>query len=145
MMLSVTLAKRSTELPLFLPMIIFLPGTLISLDHPFVENAITHGLINKKDGDKNLSVRFKNQGDFTVCEVEDNGIGRKASTRTRSIFKKNDKPRGIEIAVKRLELHYDRSIDKKNVVKIIDKYDSEGISAGTKVTIKLNKTLKETT
>ncbi len=117
----------------------------LMLIHPFVENAITHGLINKKNGDKNLSVRFKNQEDFTVCEVEDNGIGRKASTRTRSILKGNDKQRGIEIAVKRLELHYDRSIDKKNVVKIIDKYDSEGNSAGTKVTIKLSKTLKETT
>ncbi len=117
----------------------------LMLIHPFVENAITHGLINKKEGEKNVWVRFKKQGNLAICEVEDNGIGRKVSARTRSVLKKNGKQRGIEIAVKRLELHFDRSIDTNDAVKIIDKYDSEGIAMGTKVTIRLNKLLKETT
>ena len=50
------------------------------LVQPFVENAILHGLLNKPGDDKLLEVRFKKQDEFVICEIEDNGIGRKVSS-----------------------------------------------------------------
>jgi LytS/YehU family sensor histidine kinase len=41
---------------------------------PLVENAIWHGLLPKK-GDKKITVRFFQSGDFVTCIIEDNGIG----------------------------------------------------------------------
>lgn len=43
---------------------------------PFVENAILHGMKGKK-GRGQIDVRFEEQDDVLICEVEDNGVGRK--------------------------------------------------------------------
>lgn len=43
---------------------------------PFVENAILHGMKGKKDKGK-IDVRFIEQEKALICEVEDNGVGRK--------------------------------------------------------------------
>ena len=48
------------------------------LIQPHVENAILHGLKPKKDKG-HLSIRFRLDGDFLICEIEDDGIGRKAA------------------------------------------------------------------
>ena len=49
----------------------YLPSMLLQ---PVVENAIWHGLMPKK-GDKKITVRFFQSGDFVTCIIEDNGIG----------------------------------------------------------------------
>ncbi|MEP0936173.1 MAG: histidine kinase [Cyclobacteriaceae bacterium] len=48
---------------------------------PFVENAIEHGLKDKK-ADGLLSIRFKPEGSNVLLEVEDNGSGLNASANT---------------------------------------------------------------
>ena len=45
---------------------------------PFVENSIWHG-IAKKQGDGNISIHIKKEGEMVNCIVEDNGIGRQAN------------------------------------------------------------------
>lgn len=45
---------------------------------PFIENAITHGLLHKK-GPKKLWVEFEKNEDNLTCFVRDNGIGRTAA------------------------------------------------------------------
>lgn len=52
-----------------------LPPLLIQ---PYVENAIKHGLLHKK-GSKILKVHFYVESEALICEVTDNGIGRKKS------------------------------------------------------------------
>ncbi len=42
---------------------------------PFVENAVKHGLLHK-DGIKRLEVEFRTQGDWLICKISDNGVGR---------------------------------------------------------------------
>ncbi|MEP2023952.1 MAG: histidine kinase [Reichenbachiella sp.] len=42
---------------------------------PFVENAILHGM-KGKEGKGQIDVRFMEQKDVLICEVEDNGVGR---------------------------------------------------------------------
>jgi len=44
---------------------------------PFVENAIWHGLVHKKEHG-NIQLEIKNKNDHIICNLTDNGIGRKA-------------------------------------------------------------------
>ncbi len=104
------------------------------LVQPFVENAILHGLLNKKGNDKLLEVRFKKQGEFIICEIEDNGIGRKASAEKKSPLKASKKSRGIEVTEKRLEL---LNNSRENSIEIIDKLNAEGQTEGTLVILKI--------
>lgn len=52
-------------------------GTLIPtmLLQPFVENAVKHGLLHK-EGIKRLEIDFYEKGNYLVCEILDNGVGR---------------------------------------------------------------------
>ena len=101
---------------------------------PFVENAILHGLLNKPSSDKNLYIRFKMDKSYLICEVEDNGIGRNASAKTKSLMKHSKKSRGIEVTEKRLQLLHQSD---NNFIEIIDKKDDAGSPLGTLVIIKI--------
>lgn len=50
---------------------------------PFVENAIWHGLMHKKQEDGELKVTISMHGDAVRCEIEDNGVGRDRAARIR--------------------------------------------------------------
>lgn len=54
---------------------IAIPPMLIQ---PFVENAILHGFKSKTDGI--LTISFSEKNDCVICEIDDNGIGRNASS-----------------------------------------------------------------
>lgn len=45
---------------------------------PFVENAIKHGLLHKKE-ERELIIKFTQKSQLLVCKITDNGIGREAS------------------------------------------------------------------
>lgn len=104
------------------------------LVQPFVENAILHGLLNKTEEDKLLEVRFRKENEFIICEIEDNGIGRKASAEKKSPLKASKKSRGIEVTEKRLAL---LNNSKENNIEIIDKLNATNQSEGTLVIIKI--------
>ena len=101
---------------------------------PFVENAILHGLLKKPVGDKLLNIRFKREANVLICEVEDNGIGRKASETLESQLKNSKRSRGIEVTKKRLQM-----INNSEEVsfQIIDKTDEQEKATGTLVIIKI--------
>ncbi|MEH6764889.1 MAG: histidine kinase [Aequorivita antarctica] len=105
------------------------------LVQPFVENAILHGLLNKPGNDKLLEVRFRKEDTFVICEIEDNGIGRKAAAEKKSPLKASKKSRGIELTEKRLEL---LNQSQKNNIDIIDKTNEEGEAKGTLVILKIS-------
>jgi ligand-binding sensor domain-containing protein/two-component sensor histidine kinase len=50
---------------------------------PFVENAVVHGVSRKKDGSGLIHIRFDKDGDFVLCSVTDNGIGRENSAKNK--------------------------------------------------------------
>lgn len=99
---------------------------------PFVENAIIHGLLPKKDGIKELSINFKKGNDVVICEIEDSGIGRLAANQRKHIYKKEKKSRGLEVTKQRLAALSDHPEN----IEIIDKIE-DGKSLGTKVIIKI--------
>ncbi len=109
-----------------------IPALLVQ---PFVENAIIHGLLNKPDGNKKLHIHFSKGEASVICTIEDNGIGRKASSERTSIYERKNKSRGIQVTKKRLELLNPK---QKDTILFTDKYDSDGNSEGTIVTIKIS-------
>lgn len=96
---------------------------------PFVENAIKHGLMPKPSGERILTIRFIEEEKDIRCEIEDNGIGRKAS----ALLKKGDyRPsRGMALTEERLKI-----IRRENTTTQIQIQD---LPEGTRVTIKIPK------
>jgi sensor histidine kinase YesM len=103
---------------------------------PFVENAILHGLLNKKQGAKTLIITFRMFENYITCEIDDNGVGRNAAANDVNRIKKQVKSRGMEVTENRLQLLNTNNPQEKNI-EIIDKYDEQGQSLGTKVIIKI--------
>ncbi len=101
---------------------------------PFVENAIIHGLVPKKDNCF-LSIRFsKLSEDKLLCVVEDNGVGRKHSEKMKQERGASHKSYGMSITRKRLETLTKISNDDFSV-EVVDLYDDNGVASGTRVNI----------
>ena len=101
---------------------------------PFVENAIIHGLVPKKDNCF-LSIRFsKLSDDKLLCVIEDNGVGRKHSEMMKQERGSSHKSYGMSITKRRLETLTKISNDEFSV-EIVDLYDDNGNAAGTRVNI----------
>lgn len=105
---------------------------------PFVENALKHGLSNKK-GERKLFISFTLMDDkYLRCIVEDNGIGRKktlAIGRSRQELTPHQSL-GMKLVKERLAL-LDESYSKMAGFHIHDLYDANGESLGTRVEIVL--------
>jgi sensor histidine kinase YesM len=101
---------------------------------PFVENAIIHGLVPKKDNCV-LSIRFsKLSEDKLLCVVEDNGVGRKHSEKMKQERGASHKSYGMSITKRRLETLTKISNDDFSV-EVVDLYDDKGVASGTRVNI----------
>ena len=118
--------------PLLSPEMISIPSMILQ---PYVENAIKHGLLHRR-GDKELNISFKalNDGKQMSIEIEDNGIGRKASEGINR--KRRNKPGSFASNAILSRLQILNSIRKDKIQsQILDKYNSEGVSDGTLVRI----------
>jgi ligand-binding sensor domain-containing protein/two-component sensor histidine kinase len=101
---------------------------------PFVENAIWHGLSNKKDGEGMIKVSFWQENESFFCSVEDNGIGRAASSKI-SRKGKTHESKAISITEHRLQLLG----NKNGATASFEIQDLKGLDqnpAGTKVVLR---------
>ncbi|MEL7145785.1 MAG: histidine kinase, partial [Bacteroidota bacterium] len=115
------LESESTEIP---PMMI----------QPFVENAILHG-VRRKETMGHINLSFYTEGQLLICEITDNGIGRKASSQLNKQSRKNHRSTGILVTTKRLEQHQLQT-GLPLGVQIID-MEENGAALGTKVVIRM--------
>ncbi|PWL39112.1 hypothetical protein DKG77_12905 [Flagellimonas aquimarina] len=101
------------------------------LVQPYIENAIIHGLMQKK-GSKHLTVSFKGIKDYIECIIEDNGVGLTSKT-----VKKTAKhpSRGMSITAKRINALKEFSNQELVTVQNLE---NEGCN-GTRVTILIPK------
>lgn len=104
---------------------IFLPPLLLQ---PIVENAILHGLAPKK-GYRKLVINIE-ISEFLCIIIEDNGIGRKAS----SSLGKNGTGNGIQFSEERLKILAGRSGGKSSF-SIVDLMNEKEEPLGTRVKI----------
>ena len=100
------------------------------LIQPYIENAIWHGLRYKDKGGF-LKVEIKKEGQFLRVDVIDNGIGREKSQELKTENQKKNKPKGIRITKKRIEIL--NKLFKKDIKINIE--DLKSNEEGTKVTL----------
>lgn len=91
-----------------------IPAMLIQ---PFVENAIIHGLMEKKEN-KIITITFKKDENFLICNIKDNGVGiLKAQLKKEVVYK--GKHYGLKLAKDRIAI-INESYNINTKVKIID-------------------------
>ncbi len=96
---------------------------------PYVENAIWHGLLHKKE-DRTLNIKFIYTPNHVICEIEDNGIGRNAAQRLKSKSASRYKSMGMGIIKDRINLL--NSTSNLNIkIEVVDKSFLDGSPAGT--------------
>ncbi len=100
---------------------------------PYVENAIWHGIMHKTNNDGIISLNIYAEKNRTICEIIDNGIGRKASSRLK---KTNENSLGMTLLEERLSLINTTKIVKQTV-EVIDLTDTNNNVCGTKVKLTL--------
>jgi tetratricopeptide (TPR) repeat protein len=106
---------------------------------PFVENAILHGIQNKKNISRDkgetyeglISLSMQQEGDFLVCTVEDNGAGRKVSGEIKKKQVFDHRSMGVEITKDRLDLL--GLLDSR--IEYTDLFNEDGTPRGTLVNI----------
>lgn len=98
---------------------------------PFVENAIIHGLIYRKEKG-HLSITFSKQSNGFMCSVDDNGIGRELSRKLKS---PKHHARGMELINDRIKTFNDLYGAQLCTISITDKTNAAGNPLGTRVDI----------
>ncbi|MES2588387.1 MAG: histidine kinase [Bacteroidota bacterium] len=106
-----------------------IPSMLIQ---PYVENAIKHGLLHK-EGEKKLSINFKQKGLFLVIEIIDNGVGRKRAAELNKIKEEKHKSFSSQANAKRLEI-LNKGLQINVGIEILDFYEGN-FPSGTYVKI----------
>jgi tetratricopeptide (TPR) repeat protein len=109
----------------------YLPSMVLQ---PFVENAIWHGLLHKRENERGVvEISVSERNGSLYCAIEDNGVGRERARELaeKSLLKK--KSMGLKITEDRLRLLSKQSWEK--LVNIIDLKDSFNNAMGTRVEI----------
>jgi Histidine kinase/Two component regulator propeller len=107
-----------------------IPSMLIQ---PYVENAVKHGLLHKKEL-KKLDITFKRIDSDLIINIEDNGIGRQKSEELNKIKNSGHQSFATEANLKRLNLLNNNA---KLGIEFIDKRDRHDNATGTIVVIKI--------
>jgi len=100
---------------------------------PFIENAIWHGLMPKKEQGL-VFIQVKPYGSEIQCIIEDNGVGRQVAT-DQNRGRKRHQSLGIQITQERLDI-LNETYKMNASMEIMDLF-SDGISTGTRVVINL--------
>jgi tetratricopeptide (TPR) repeat protein len=102
---------------------------------PFVENAIIHGIVPKKQMGS-ITVDFKLANDALVCTITDDGIGVYKSKKLKENSVTVHKSMAMEITKKRLEVI--QAVTAKTAhIEIKELFDAHGNVNGTKITLNL--------
>ncbi|MFL5745099.1 MAG: two-component regulator propeller domain-containing protein [Niastella sp.] len=113
------------------PTLYYIPPMILQ---PFVENSVRHGLRFRKDKNGVVTITVKRDGDYLICILEDNGIGRKAAMQYKSVSPINYQSKGLSLTADRIEM-YNREHALKIRMWIDDLEDNFHNSLGTRVTI----------
>lgn len=100
---------------------------------PYVENAIWHGLLNKK-GEAHLHIHLSKKKDHLEVAIKDNGIGREEARKLKSKSATKSKSLGMSITANRLEM-IKKLYGRNPEVRVTDLKSDAGIAEGTLINI----------
>ena len=103
---------------------------------PYVENAIWHGLIHRKEPGGKLDIQIWRNNGMLNIEIEDNGIGREEAKRRKSKSATRQKSHGMQITAQRLDI-VNQLYGVNAAVTITDLQGPGGKAAGTIVLLNL--------
>ena len=101
---------------------------------PFVENAIHHGLLNKIEQDKKLTIDVVAGENHIYYCIRDNGVGREKAAAYKELNKPSHESMGMQITTDRINLF---NQNKNGSVKITDLLNEFNEAVGTKVEVEL--------
>lgn len=99
---------------------------------PFVENAIWHGLMPRKDDKGYIHVSFRREDGLLLVSVRDNGIGRQKARENKTKASLKEGSVGLQITKERLRT-LTRRTGRLNEFQIIDLFDDQQQPIGTLV------------
>lgn len=103
---------------------------------PYVENAIWHGLMHKKEGG-NIKIDVAQPSEHLLhIEITDNGVGRELAAAYKSKSATRQKSFGLKMTSERIEI-INQLYKMEADVKITDLKDVMNNATGTKVTIQI--------
>ena len=102
---------------------------------PYVENAIWHGLMHKKEKGQ-LKIELYQQEEILFCKIADNGIGRKKAADLKSKSASIHKSMGMRITADRIRMLQQQN-QKNTSISINDLVYPNGNPGGTEVLIKI--------
>ncbi len=97
---------------------------------PFIENAIWHGILPGNGGKVTVSVRP--EGNYIVCLIDDNGIGRQMSMNSKKDQSSTYESKGMKLVQHRLNL-YNTISRYGGTADVVDKKDAQGNACGTQI------------
>lgn len=110
-----------------------LPPLLIQ---PYAENAIWHGLMQKKEGGNIVIDITQPLPDSLQVEITDDGVGREQAALYKSKSATKQKSFGLKMSSERIEM-INQVYDINATVEVVDLKDGPGNACGTKVIIKI--------
>lgn len=110
-----------------------LPSLLLQ---PFVENAIIHGVVPKKNQGQ-IDIEFTLDDDYLICTIKDNGIGVFQSQKEKEKLVNVHKSMALNITDNRLKM-MEMILNKKTYLSISELKDEEADKVlGTKIEVKI--------
>ena len=103
---------------------------------PYVENAIRHGLIHRKEKGLLQIIVKKEEAGRILCVIEDNGIGREKAEEIRQKTKPDHQSLGIQITESRLRL-INKLYGGEMFINTSDLKDSVNNAIGTRVELSI--------
>lgn len=103
---------------------------------PFLENALWHGLATKEE-DKQIHLSVSKQNnDYAIVSITDNGVGRQESQRIKEQKVLKRKSVGIDITKARLA-NFSKDYFGDYSLDITDLHDTSGKPSGTRIDLKI--------
>jgi hypothetical protein len=114
----------------------YIPPMLLQ---PFIENSIRHGIRLKENNEGLIEIYIKDEENYIVCRLTDNGIGREAAAQ----FKTNQhipyQSKGMLLTEQRIEV---LNVNKTELIKV-EIYDKQLVETGTEVVIRFPKSFTD--
>jgi sensor histidine kinase regulating citrate/malate metabolism len=106
---------------------------------PFVENALWHGLSNK-EGYKRIVVSIREAEGWIICEITDNGIGRKKAAESSKPFPEGSFSKAVTITTQRLgDFNQSHSVEPVSFIDLVNNNEP----AGTTVVIRIRSSYRD--